>query len=140
MAPAIIGPFAWGPFAWGLLGWACCGVGVEGVLPASGACWVGGGMVAVPADWVVTVVSSGSSTVGMGSPGAGSRCWMGWPDDGVCCTGAPWGGRPACGIEARPPPVAELSPLGVPLPVPLPLPLSLPVASGEPLELWELSP
>lgn len=104
-APIIIGPLAWG-----VLGWDCWGAGVADA-PASGACWVGGGRVAVPADWVVTVVSSASSTVGMGSPGAGSRCWMGWPVDGVCCTGAPWGGAPTCGIEGRPPPVVEASPL-----------------------------
>ncbi|WP_239012354.1 hypothetical protein [Streptomyces sioyaensis] len=105
--------------AWGELGWPWCGV-AGALVPASAACGVGGGAVRVSADWVVTVVSSVPSTVGMGSPGAGSRCWMGWPVDGVCWTGAPWGAGLTCGIDGRPPPAPELSPLPVPLWVPSP--------------------
>ncbi|MDC7339110.1 hypothetical protein PQR15_24650 [Streptomyces lydicus] len=113
-----IAPIIIGPLAWEALGCACWGVGVEGALLGSAVCWVGGGRVAVPADCVLTVVSSGS-TVGIGSPGAASRCWTGCPDEGVWWTGAPWGAVPTCGMEGRPPPLpVELSPLVVPLPAP----------------------
>ncbi|KWT61438.1 hypothetical protein ADL21_13400 [Streptomyces albus subsp. albus] len=91
-----------GPVDWGVFCCGCCGV--VGV-PALGSvlCWVGGGAVMVAADWVDTEVSL-SSTVGMGSPGAGSRCWIGWPEDGECCTGVPCEGTPMCGTDGRPPP------------------------------------
>ncbi|WP_033035601.1 hypothetical protein [Streptomyces rimosus] len=71
-----------GPADWGVFCCGCCGVvGVPAL--GSALCWVGGGAVMVAADWVDTEVSL-SSTVGMGSPGAGSRCWIGWPEDGEC--------------------------------------------------------
>ncbi|KAA6213984.1 hypothetical protein CP973_33010 [Streptomyces albofaciens JCM 4342] len=91
-----------------MAGPAFCGVfcAGPGVGPASGAgvcALVGGGAVAVAADWVDSSVSS--PACGMGSPETGSRCCTGWWWEGVCWTGAPWGGVPTCGMAGRPPPV-----------------------------------
>lgn len=90
--------------------WAA--VGPCGEPPWSAVCRVGGGAVRVSADWVLTVVSS---AVGIGSPGAGSRCWTGVPVADECCTGAPCDGTLICGVAPR-------TPLPVPEPSPLPPP------------------